>query len=287
MSYRIITHNGKAHMDELLAVSLLAVYRNEMPETVLRINSQDAADLLEAGNYEENTYFIDTGLAYNPEQLLFDHHQDLNLPCSALQVFEYYFPLLKDSRLHKYIKLVSAVDTKGVQALPDFDTSAESRKYFSFSQNLLLKTFEENPLSITEIFKNGLEEKIDFERKCRAASEWLSEKGNVEIAEQDGIKILVYNNRPPMELFQATRSEDKDIVDEYEADAVYSFDEDDSQKRTLFRTNHGYKKLDFSRAEVSETIFCHKGGFLLKFRPSSENEWIDIIGESMLSFQTC
>ena len=121
-------------MDELLAVSLIAVYKNEMPEDVLRISSQEAADLLESGKFEENTYFIDTGLVYDPERLMFDHHQDMDLPCSAFQVFEYYFPRLKESRLHRYIELVSAVDTRGAQALSDFETSAESRKYFSFSQ---------------------------------------------------------------------------------------------------------------------------------------------------------
>ena len=135
--------------------------------------------------------------------------------------------------------------------------------------------------------KTVLKKKIDFERKCRSASEWLSEKGNVEINEADGVKVLVYNKRPPLELFTAARSEDKDIVDQYEADAVYSFDEDDSQMRTLYRTNHGYEKLDFSKAEVSDTVFCHKGGFLLKFRPCSEKEWIDIVRESLISFQMC
>ncbi len=132
-----------------------------------------------------------------------------------------------------------------------------------------------------------MKKKITFERKCKAASEWLSEKGNVDISDHAGIKVLVYNNRPPLDLFQATRSEDKDIVDLHEADAVYSFDEDDLQMRTLYRTNNGYEKLDFSKAEVGETVFCHKGGFLLKFRPSSENEWKDIIEESALSFQMC
>ncbi len=148
MSYRIITHNGKAHMDELLAVSLIAVYRNEMPEAVLRVNSQEAAELLETENYEENTYFIDTGLVYDPDRLLFDHHQDMSLPCSALQVFEYYFPLLNESKLHRYIKLVSAVDTRGAQSLSDFETSAEAGSIFHFHRIFFLKHLRKNPLSI-------------------------------------------------------------------------------------------------------------------------------------------
>ena len=285
MGYKIITHYGKAHMDELLAVSLIAVYRDELPEEITRINAQDAAEILNRGEYGENTYFIDCGLVFNPDRLLFDHHQDSDSPCSALLVFNHFFPGLAESRLHNYLKLVSAVDTRGQKALPDYETSSESRKYFSFSQNLLLKAFEDNPLVIVSLFKEGLEEKIDFEKKRQEAAEWLSQKGNVEIEEVAGFKILVYNNRPPEGLFKASCSEDKEIVDSYAASAVYSFDEKNESVRTLYRTNHGYENIDFSQADVSEPVFCHKGGFLLKFIPSSEKEWHDILCQSSLEPQ--
>ena len=280
MGYRIITHDGKAHMDELLAISLIAVYREELPEEIKRINAQEAAELLKSGDYREDSYFIDCGLVHDPEKLFFDHHQDIDSPCSAMLVFNHYFPDLAGSRLHSYLELVSAVDTKGQKALSDYENSSESRRYFSFSQDILLKTFEYNPLTAAELFKAGLEEKIYFEKQRQTASEWLSEEGNVEIKEAGDFKILVYNNRPPEGLFKASSSEDKELVDRYEASAVYSFDEKNKSVRTLYRTNHGYETLDFSRASVTETVFCHKGGFLLKFIPSSENEWLDILSQS-------
>ncbi len=287
MGYRIITHHGKAHMDELLAISLIAVYRNELPEEITRMNSQEAAALAETGDYESDTYFIDCGLLYDPDNRMFDHHQDINLSCSAKLVFDYFFPELEGSKLNEYISLVSKVDTQGQKALLDFETSDESRKYFSFPQNIVLKAFEEDPRLITGIFTEGLKEKISFEEKCLLAAEWLSEDGNVGIKEIAGLKVLVYNKRPPEGLFQATRSADKDIVDNYTADAVYSFDEDDEASRTLFRTNHGYDNLDFCRADVGETIFCHRGGFLLKFFPAYEDEWKDILMQSALCEQLC
>ena len=188
MAYRIITHNGKAHMDELLAISLIAVYRNELPGSVERVSPHEAVSLASSLGSEKDTYFIDCGLIYDSEKLMFDHHQDADLPSSAGLVFEQYFPLLSESRLHEYIKLVSAVDTKGQKALADFETSSESRRYFSFSQNILLKSFEENPLSIVSLFMEGIREKIDFEEKRIKASEWLSENGNVELTEHCGVK---------------------------------------------------------------------------------------------------
>ena len=52
MSYKIITHSGKAHMDELLASALLSLHLGETPVSIERIDSQDAARLV-----EENTIF--------------------------------------------------------------------------------------------------------------------------------------------------------------------------------------------------------------------------------------
>ena len=46
MSYNIITHDGKAHMDELLGSALLALHLGEVPENIERMNAQEAADLV-------------------------------------------------------------------------------------------------------------------------------------------------------------------------------------------------------------------------------------------------
>jgi len=287
MSFRIITHHGKAHMDELLAISLLSVYKKELPQEIVRMNPQEAAVLAASGNFSDDTYFIDCSLVHDSKRKMFDHHQDNNTPCSALLVFEHFFPELEGSELHDYIKLVSKIDTKGIKAIDDFETARESRIYFSFSQKLLLKYFEEKPAAVIEIFQKGIEDKIDFAEKRKDASAWLSTEGNIEITEIEGIKVVIYNDRPPLDLYQAVRAEDSLLIDQYQADVIYSFDENREDVRTLFRTNHGHESIDFSRSEVSETVFCHKGGFLLKFVPDSENEWIDIIKQSVLYQSVC
>ena len=46
MSYKIITHNGKAHIDELLATALVVIHREEEPETIDRIDSQEVARMV-------------------------------------------------------------------------------------------------------------------------------------------------------------------------------------------------------------------------------------------------
>ncbi len=50
MSYTIITHDGKAHMDELLGCALLALHLGEVPEHIERMNAQNAANIISSGN---------------------------------------------------------------------------------------------------------------------------------------------------------------------------------------------------------------------------------------------
>ena len=87
MSYNIITHDGKAHMDELLGSALLALHLGGVPEKIERINPQEAADLVSSGNIPENTYFIDCGLVLDSDKGLFDHHQDRALDSAVLLIF--------------------------------------------------------------------------------------------------------------------------------------------------------------------------------------------------------
>ncbi len=66
---------------------------------------------------------------------------------------------MKDIELHKYIKLVSKVDTKGAMSQDDFFLVSESRDYFSFGQGILLNTFQNNPMMILKIFIDSLKGK--------------------------------------------------------------------------------------------------------------------------------
>ncbi len=280
MPFRIITHNGKAHLDELLASSLLAVHRSELPTEIIRLDSQEASSMAAEGNIPENTFFVDCGLVFDSGRNLFDHHQDRELDSSALLVFDKYFTYLSGSDFHEYIKLVSKVDTQGAKSLDDFELIGESKDYFSFPLKLILRAFENDPVLIVSLFAEGIKDRIRFEQLRIKSSFWLKEEGNVEITEVDSLKILKYNKRPPASLVSSLRAEDTRIIDYNKLDAVYSFDEKNDSNRILFRTNHGYDNLDFSSSCPAEPVFCHQGGFLLKFSPSGEDEWMKLIREA-------
>lgn len=283
MSYNIIIHDGKAHMDELLGSALLALHLGEVPENIERINAQEAADLVSSGNIEKNTYFIDCGLKFDSKKGLFDHHQDINLDSAVLLIFNEFFSHLENTELHNYIKLVSKVDTKGAMSLDDFHLISESRDYFSFGQRILLNTFESDPMLILKIFIEGLDDKISFEKLKQKAALWLEEPGNIEIVEIAHIKIIKYLKKAPPELASPIRSVISNIVDNNDITAILSFDDKKADALTFFRTNFGHNNIDLSKSNPSDTIFRHPGGFLIKFIPSNENEWMEVIRESLLS----
>lgn len=281
MEYTVITHDGKAHMDELLGIALLALYLGKEPETIIRMDAQKASKKVEEGDIPENTYFIDCGLRYDREKKLFDHHQNRDLDCSALMIFNEFFPHIHGTELHDYVKLVSKIDTKGAMSLDDFHLVSESREYFSFSHNILLKTFEDNPHMVLKLLLIGLEDKISFEKAKQVAALWRKEPGNIEILTLDGIKVLRYLKKPPSELVSPLRSEINKVIEENDISATFSIDDKVEGARTLYRTNFGHNQLDFSRSNPSNTIFCHQGGFLLKFIPENEEEWKRLIKEAL------
>jgi len=280
--FRIYTHKGKAHMDEVVAAALLCIYKEKIPAEVHRLDNREIEQLIEDQTLGSNDWVLDCGLHLNPDKRLFDHHQSRDMDSTALLVFHQFFSDLEGSKLHEAIKLISRVDTRGLQSLNDFDLLDESMTYFSFSQKLLLKGFEMDPMETLRMATEVLKDMMDFEVSCRSASEWLNKDGHIAIVEMEGVKVLHYLDRPPLELVQPLRAVDKKLVDEEDIDAVYSFDDKNPDERSLFRTLHGHDRLDFSKSSPKHSLFCHAAGFLLKFIPAEEQEWKTLILQSIV-----
>jgi hypothetical protein len=282
MSYNIITHSGKAHIDEVLGSALLALHLNEEPEMVERINTRDVARMVDAGEIPENTYVIDTGLVLDSKRRLFDHHQDGNLPSAALLIFNEFFPHLEGTELHEYVTLVSRVDTQDLTSLNDYSAVSESKDYWSFTHKILVRTFEENPMLVLKIMIGGIRDKIEFEQAKKLASIWRKEPGNIEIMYIESLSILIYLKQPPSELTSALKSEMKQLMEKNEISITYLFDDKNPEVRILYRTQIGQNNVDFTRCHPANTLFKHHGGFLVKFIPTENNEWIELVKESLI-----
>lgn len=281
--FRIITHAGKAHLDELVASALLAIVRERQPDEILRQENRETERLIAENLLEEDDWVLDCGMKYDPANRIFDHHHDGTLPSTALLIFNEYFPELKESRLHDSMILLSRVDTGGIQSLNDFGNIDESGSYSSFTQKLLLKGFELDPLDAVRMVSEALKDNIAFEHMRNKALLWLENEEHTEVIESGGLKVLCYRVSPPEELASALRSADKEMVDQLKIEAVLSFDEKNPAGRALYRTGHGMDVLDFTQCKPAKTIFCHPGGFLLKFEPSSEDEWRTLFSDSIVT----
>ncbi len=282
MPFKIITHNGKAHIDEILGSALLAVHLGEMPETVERISAQDVARMVENDEIPENTYVIDAGLVFDSKKRLFDHHQDGTLPSAALLIFNEYFSHLEGTELHDYVKLVSRVDTQNVTSLNDYGAVSESYEYWSFIHKLLVRTFEENSLPVLTMLIDGIKDKIEFEQAKKLASLWRKEPGNIEISTIESVNVLIYLQKPPSALTAPLKSETNLLIEKNNISVTVSFDDKNPEIRTLYRTKTGQDIVDFTQCNPLKTIFNHPGGFFLKYIPDDDNEWKRLVKEAIV-----
>ncbi len=269
-------------MDEVLAIAALMVSKGDAPEKISRVNSEEAMEMVRAGSIPQDCWVIDCGLEYDPERLLFDHHQDRDLPSAALMVFRHLFPELMNGDLGAYFELVSKVDTGGLRSLDDFESLGESRDYMAFPQQILTGVFENDPRVVLTIVAKGLEHKIHFEEVKKAAAEWVEVPGRLVDLEVGGVKVLEYTEQPPIEIVDGLKGIDRTIIEEHGAAVVYGFDKKDAGIRTLYRTDVGHDLVDFTRAKFTNELFCHQGGFLARFRPADREEWKRLIAESVL-----
>ena len=282
MSYIIITHDGKAHLDELLGSALMALHRGELPSEVIRLDPREAARQVAAGEIPEGAVYIDCGLVLDPPRNLFDHHQDRDLDSSALLLFESYFPEQLGTELHEFIRLVSRVDTRGILSLDDYGKIGETGEYLSFGYEVLLRTYGNNPLLVVELIVSWLEEKIAFQEGLKEAALWLEEPGHTEIRAVAGLKVFRYLVPPPEELAAPLRTLVKRRSDQEELSVMISADPREPEMLTFYRSDYGHRLVDFSRSRPERPVFVHQAGFLMKVIPADTQEWLRLVEESVL-----
>lgn len=282
MSYRVITHSGKAHIDEIMAIGALSLAKNEEPECILRLSDEELKSFIDENTEQVETWIIDCGMKYDPQRRLFDHHHDSNLDSAALLIFRHFFPDLIETSLGHFFCLVSKADTEGIKSLGESDKDSQVLEYFSLPHRMLVKAFESEALCVVKIIKRGLFDMLRFEESKRCASEWLADSRRLADVQIAGHTVLEYKEMPPIEIVDGLKGIDSEYIEEHSAIAVYGFDKVDPEIRTLYRTNPGHEILDFTRAKYSRPLFIHQNGFLARFKPKDKDEWRRIIAESLI-----
>lgn len=166
---KIITHNGHAHFDEFLAIALILARHDK---THFFIERRDPSED-ELNN--PDIWVVDIGHRYEPHLKNFDHHQDLNLPASFVQVAEY-LELRDILESASWWNFKDRVDRRGgfkmaaeigIESLDPLNSPLEI---------FMLNLFKESPLSVYQqlklfgqsIIEKGyrLKEQISFWKNC-------------------------------------------------------------------------------------------------------------------------
>ena len=109
--WKIITHDGQFHCDEVLAIALIFETLGNVPvERTRTISEQDRND--------PDVWIIDVGGEYDPSRGLFDHHPDSKLPASCVLILNH---LYEKDVIHPHLlvelqgnfNVVSEIDING------------------------------------------------------------------------------------------------------------------------------------------------------------------------------
>lgn len=196
MINKIITHSGKFHADEVMAIAMLTLNKNiliERKETVTREELNDS-----------KIFVLDIGGQYDKEFNNYDHHQDPNLEATCLLIakdklssdfYEWLKPLLME---------ISDID-RGIRKSNKFDFNRIITSYNWLTDNLninffdalhIAKMFLKGQMNIFESYKEGLEKFKSLEKFGVVAISHEKEILNWrEYAEESSIQFLVCPNR--------------------------------------------------------------------------------------------
>jgi len=274
----IITHGGRAHLDDFLACCVAL----EIWPTVTTIVRRDPS-YKELEN--ENIIVIDVGGSYAPDRCNFDHHQDLNLPCALHLVMKYIGENVHVEALESWpwYARIDAFDKYGSYKDRAKYTGMDEESYKTVSfilespvEQLVLKWF------------SGCEEIVmgsplfEFMKKLgsmliRRLADTIRRKAFLE----NEVKIYTVGEFIVMEVPPDSSCNEPGFLTDWFVDNKL----DNARKphvqlvagtrgavACLYRTCKGQEMLDFSKVQaLPGAVFAHKNGFLLQL-----DYWPDI-----------
>lgn len=277
---KIITHSGKFHPDELMAISLLAKFHFRKGLGDLEIIRTRNPKELSEYKKDPSVFVLDVGREFESEMLNFDHHQEdsrliwkdqPNIPKSACG-------LIFDWLLEK-----GDLSSLSHRAL---DTLKDTAKKIDSSDNGI---GDWEFFNIFDLLNYGEDENSQFLIALKTMSELLNSiisKSNTleqhEYAVDQAIQESVTNGHPEVVVIRQKMMNCAQIVARKSSEALYAISGDSDEvllesvpvSAGLFQSRKVLPKywLAFETAgsEVRETIpeltFCHKLRFVAAFK---------------------
>ncbi|MGM0628937.1 MAG: MYG1 family protein [Patescibacteria group bacterium] len=279
MSIKIVTHNGHYHSDDIFAVAVLSLYLKEEENEIEVIRTRDEEVI------EKADFAVDVGGSHDPENGLFDHHQeegvgarDNGVPYAAFGlVWKYYGVDLAGGQEEAETvdrKLVQPIDSEdnGVKVSQNVfeDISPYTVQDFFFA---FLPTWREaDAVDVDKVFMNCVDiAKSVLKREIVKAKDEKYGKEMVKksLNEYSGEKVVVLDDYYP---WKDAAVEHSDLLF-----MIYPSSQGDSWHVQGVPSERGSMDTRLSFPEewrgkreseipdvtgVEDALFCHKAGFL-------------------------
>ena len=196
MINKIITHSGKFHADEVMAIAILTLNKN------ILIQRKDSVMIEELN--DSKIFVLDIGGQYNKELSNYDHHQDQNLEATCILIgkehlasdfYEWIKPLLIEiSDIDRGIRKSNKFDFNRIITSYNWLTDNPNINFFDALH--VAKMFLQGQIKIFESYKEGLEKFKKLEKFGVIAISHEKEIANWrEYAIENNIVFLVCPNR--------------------------------------------------------------------------------------------
>lgn len=248
MKKTIITHPGKAHFDEFLALSLiLASY----PETEFEVFRKDPDD---SELDDPEIWVVDVGGRHEPELKNFDHHQDLSILASFCIVGDY-LGLSEIMKIKPWWDFKEKMDRLGPIRVSRLMGVEDLEPAYSPLESWVVKWFEDDPNAVTPIMRKFGIEIINEARALKASFDfWASCERKVIKGKE--VIIGLTDDSTGMDAYWK-------MIDGQKAAACIAWDSRGNGWK-LYRFGD-FPGVNFSKIENHPAVkFAHKGGFVAK-----------------------
>lgn len=275
----IETHNGKAHIDEVIACGMIKAYHMEKTVIVLRVEPT----LTKRDEFPdvEHYYYVDKGLEYDGVYK-FDHHQDdpeMANECAATLVARHLFPdLLTDNVWAPFLERIAYQDNHGLRTIREGHEMEDPSAFFLMEWSLV-ETFEVDCKKVVDLLAHSILNRLSARAREVIAERWFIQNHAIEYIDGHPILVILENSLHSKITSEDRKNIQRKFCEAFRVEAVYDFYAKDrfNNMRFLALTNLGMKFFDFKKSPPKKTEFIPRGGGRVIFTPTYETEWMDII----------
>jgi len=245
---KIITHSRPGHTDDILAVALLT---QKYPEAEVEFVHPQSPEL-ERYKEDYSVILVDIGGDYSPVKKNYDHHQNIDLPCSLVLVLKHEFPeyyrLIEKNPL--YAESLAYLDYKDRFGPKRVEEVTGVNPVGSFLlEELVVKSLGETPEGLRALGK-AMVERLERELQLRKALD------AVEKREIDGLKVILDPVGIPLQVM--TQEFGKDAFD-----LVIQRNTRNPEHTSITKNTFSPRADEIDLEPLrKEAVFFHQAGFM-------------------------